>query len=267
MDNLIKKAKELLENNLVQVVIGYEKGNTQKSRPVFIFKAENADKLIYDESCHYNLASYITRQEMRHTGKMAVVANIHALKAMLVLANEHQFIEGNVIALAVDGSSDVTELKTFSEIEEYIASHPVELKEKEKVLLEKIKALSKEERWEFWQNELARCFKCYACRAACPMCYCHQCTVDCNKPQWITVAPHQLGNYEWQMMRAMHLAGRCVDCGACAEACPLDIPINMLTYYLSESIESNFGFKTGTSATKLYVLSDYKLEDKENFIR
>ena len=36
MDNLIKRAKELLENKTVQVVIGYEAGPTGVIRPAFI---------------------------------------------------------------------------------------------------------------------------------------------------------------------------------------------------------------------------------------
>lgn len=67
-------------------------------------------------------------------------------------------------------------------------------------------------------------------------------------------------------MRAMHIAGRCVNCGACAKACPLDIPLNLLTYKLIEDINEKFGVFAGTNATAEYALSTYKPEDKENFI-
>ena len=33
---------------------------------------------------------------------------------------------------------------------------------------------------------------------------------------------------EWHLVRAMHLAGRCINCGYCAEACPVGIPLNRL---------------------------------------
>lgn len=265
MDKLRSKAKELLESNAVQVVIGYEKGNSQKSRPVFIKSADKVDKLIYDENCHHNLAVYLTRQEMRHTGKMAVVAPLNVLKAIIILAHEHQIVEGNFIALCAE-KEEIIEFTTFKEIEKYIAEHPTTYKAEDKAMLEKLNAMSSDERFNFWNEELSRCFKCYACRSACPMCYCHACAVDCNKPQWINVAPHQLGNYEWQMMRAMHLAGRCIDCGACADACPLDIPINLLTYQINKGLEKDFGFYAAASATQEYVLSTYKVDDKENFI-
>jgi len=34
--------------------------------------------------------------------------------------------------------------------------------------------------------------------------------------KWIPVASHELGNLDYHLMRAMHLAGRCVNCGECA---------------------------------------------------
>ena len=98
------------------------------------------------------------------------------------------------------------------------------------------------------------------------MCYCGKCTVDCNLPQWISVPSHDLGNMEWHIMRAMHLAGRCVNCGQCADACPLDIPVNILTLKLSEDIMRNFSFKAGTSLKQDYVLSTFNPKDKDSFI-
>ena len=98
--------------------------------------------------------------------------------------------------------------------------------------------MSREERWAFWQKELSRCVKCYACRNSCPMCYCEHCTMDCNRPQWVPVASHALGNLEYHMVRAMHLAGRCVECGDCGRACPVGIPVHLLTFFAEESVHA-----------------------------
>ena len=43
MDELIKRAKDLLESSVVKVVIGYEEGTGNKTRALFV---ENADKTI-----------------------------------------------------------------------------------------------------------------------------------------------------------------------------------------------------------------------------
>jgi len=44
--------------------------------------------------------------------------------------------------------------------------------------LEKMESLTEKEKWEFWTEQLSKCIRCYACRSACPMCYCDECVVD-----------------------------------------------------------------------------------------
>ena len=42
----------------------------------------------------------------------------------------------------------------------------------------KIEAMTPDERFAFWQNELSRCIRCNACRDACPACTCEKCVFD-----------------------------------------------------------------------------------------
>jgi ferredoxin len=88
-----------------------------------------------------------------------------------------------------------------------------------------------------------------------------------NQPQWVPVASDPLGNLEWNVVRAMHLAGRCVDCGSCADACPEGIRIDLLNHVLAREASAHFGAEPGYSTRKDYALSAYKPDDKEEFIR
>lgn len=266
MDQVRKKAKELLESKTVKVIIGYEKGTKNRARPVFITKPEETEKLIYDERCTFNLAVYILKHEVKHLGKIGIIANYSALRSILQLASENQIKEGEQIILGISPEGNLIEFSDFKSIENHMASFNLHITDKEKELIEKIKKMTMEDRFNYWTELFSKCIKCYACRSACPMCYCSRCTVECNQPQWIPAASHILGNLEWHIMRAMHIAGRCVNCGACAEACPLDIPLNLLTYKLIEDINEKFGVFAGTNATAEYALSTYKPDDKENFI-
>jgi ferredoxin len=99
------------------------------------------------------------------------------------------------------------------------------------------------------------------------MCYCGKCNVETNNPQWIPVASHKYGNMEWHIMRAMHLAGRCINCGECTRACPVDIPLNMLSYMLTDFVMDEFHTEAGLSSTNAPALSSYTNVDKENFIK
>ncbi len=68
-------------------------------------------------------------------------------------------------------------------------------------------------------------------------------------------------------MRAMHLAGRCVNCGDCSRACPMEIPLHLLNQTLAEEIRLQFGQRGGAALKLDYALSTFKPNDKENFIR
>jgi formate dehydrogenase subunit beta len=266
MEALQAKAKELLTAGTVKVVIGYGQGTGQSRRPIFVRAAERAGDLLADAACTQNLASYLTKPEVRALGRMAIVSVPATLRSILQLAAEKQLREENVLALAVlDGA--VRELGTFDAIEEAAATIPDAIGDADRKLIDKLAAMSVSERRAFWAEELGRCVKCYACRASCPMCYCERCTTDCNRPQWIPVASHDLGNLEYHMMRAMHLAGRCVQCGSCGAACPVGIPVHLLTFHAEETVRRNFGQKGGASAKLDYAMSTFKPDDKEEFIR
>lgn len=263
MNALKDIARKLLEAGTVQVVIGFGAGSSEdRTRPLFVRKPEQADKLVFNAQCTQNLAVYLSKAEVKQMGKAALVGKLPTVRSVLQLAAESQVADGGVIVLAVykDG---VEELATFAAMEAFVAKAEAE----QAAVENRIANMSREERWAFWQAEFSRCIKCFACRAACPMCYCTKCVVECNQPQWVAVPSHPLGVMEWHIVRAMHLAGRCVSCNACSTACPVDIPLNLLTQYVTQKVDAEFGQRAGTSANKDFALSTFKPEDKEEFIR
>jgi len=148
--------------------------------------------------------------------------------------------------------------------------------------LEKIESLSQEEKWNFWKEELSKCIRCYACRSVCPMCYCDECVVDtinfavtadtsaeekAQKIKWIDKSPVSSENFVYHLVRAIHLAGRCVDCGECERACPLEIPLRLLNKKMEKEAKELFGYEVGMDPTQPSLVSSFKDEDPEDFIR
>jgi ferredoxin len=260
-DKIRQKARELLAGGGVKVVIGYGEGSGGRVRAVFVQKPEDVGNLIFNERCLQNLGVYLTKQEVRALGRPAVIASEPVMRTIRQLMYEEQIKEGDIAVIGISGDGQVIDFPDLKSVGEYVSKVPLKLSPEEQAAVKKLETMTREERWKFWLDETADCIKCYACRASCPLCYCPRCTVECNQPQWISVPAHELGNLEWHIMRAMHLAGRCVNCGECYRACPLNIPLNLLTQRIIQDIGNNFG-EEGE-----YALATYKPEDKEDFIR
>ncbi len=263
METLQNKARELLTNGTVQAIIGYGEGSEGRTRAIFVRQPEGVERLIMDDRCQQNLAVYLHKREVQALGKVALVANPSVLKTILQLARENHFAADQVVLLPVSAGGEVLELEGLPAIEAYLKENAAPPSFE---ALDEVAGKSREERWEYWTSEFSRCIKCYACRSSCPLCYCSRCLVETNRPQWVPVASHGLGNLEWHINRAMHLAGRCIGCGECARACPVDIPLHLLTQELGREIKTDFGVVAGTSTEADYTLSTFKPVDHESFI-
>ena len=123
-----------------------------------------------------------------------------------------------------------------------------------------------EERWAYWENHFSKCIRCYACREACPLCYCKECMADLLEPQWIKRSVNLSENTAWNVMRAFHLAGRCISCGECERACPVNIPLMELNKFIEREVKEMFDYTSGLDSEEKPLLGMFKPDDPEDFI-
>lgn len=123
------------------------------------------------------------------------------------------------------------------------------------------------ERWARFSHEISSCIRCYACRQACPMCYCAECFVDNSSPRWIDKGLNPSDIQVWQIVRTFHLAGRCVGCGACERACPMQIKLFYMHEKLNQDVKGLFAFETGINGDALPPLATFRPDDPDGFIR
>jgi ferredoxin len=107
----------------------------------------------------------------------------------------------------------------------------------------RIDEMDLEGRLGFWMAEFDRCIKCFGCRNICPMCFCNECSLE--EESLVGKGEIPPDNPTFHLIRAVHMVGRCIDCGLCEEACPGDIPLRTLYKKVTEIVIEELGYRTG----------------------
>ena len=131
--------------------------------------------------------------------------------------------------------------------------------------VEKLEAMTEEERFAFWREQLSKCIRCNACRNVCPACSCVKCVFD-NPASGIAAKAND-DKFEEQLfhiIRAFHVAGRCTDCGECSRVCPQNIPLHLLNRKFIKDIDNFYGeYQAGETSEGKTPLTSYTEGDLE----
>lgn len=131
----------------------------------------------------------------------------------------------------------------------------------------RVEAMSPKDRWEYFENLVKTCIRCYACRNVCPLCYCPTCFVDESRPQWVGKTIDPTDTRTFHFLRAYHVGGRCTDCGSCERACPVGIKMRQFTKKLEKDVKELYGYEAGLSLDGRPPLDTYKPDDPQQFIK
>lgn len=131
--------------------------------------------------------------------------------------------------------------------------------------VEKIEAMSPEEKFAYFQSELSKCIRCNACRNVCPACSCRKCVFDSTK--FDSAQKANVDSFEEKMfhiIRAFHVAGRCTDCGECSRVCPQGIPLHLFNRKFIKDIDEFYGeYQAGADAETKGPLTSFTFDDVE----
>ncbi len=294
-EKLQKIAKDLLESGDVSLIIGYTKGsNPQRMRPIFITKAEDVGRLSFSRYAVQDLAVFLKKPEVKKFGKIGIVVKGCDEKAINALIQEYQLSRDDIKVIGMEcngiirqnladkGETTVSETTVYdkclicNEHTPILYDYLVESEDlklnlsgniKPYAKIEELDSMSSEEKNAFWKKEFDKCIKCYACRQACPLCYCSRCIVEKNMPQWIDTNIEETGNAQWNLIRAYHLSGRCTGCGECERACPVNIPLMLINEKMARDVNNLFGYKSGLDINAKPVFGVFSESDFNEFIK
>ena len=131
--------------------------------------------------------------------------------------------------------------------------------------VQELESWTADERWAYFSSEFSRCIRCYACREACPCCYCSECFVDQTQPSWFGKSDDLSDVMAFHLVRILHVAGRCVQCGACARACPMHIDLRTLGQKLEKDMRAWFQYEPGMDLASRPLLGTFQPDDPQDF--
>ena len=265
------QARQILEDGQVDCVIGYEASPRGGARPAFVYEPAEADRLIWNEACVHNLVAYLhDKKKPRRRGeeppRVAVVVKPCDSRAINVLLAEQQIERERIFVIGVtcDGVYDGAGEAQGSElparcsrcgdrvpvIYNVLLGEPPEatIVEDDYSDLVRAEEMPPAERLAFWMRQFDRCIRCYACRQVCPGCYCTTCMFERDDGLWVDIGIEVPQKHIFHLGRALHLAGRCVECNECERVCPMELPLSLLNRRLVREMEALYSHRAGREA-------------------
>lgn len=265
-------------------VIGYGEAAAGSVGPVFVESPDEVERLVWNDRCVHNLATYLKTSIHDGHGPVAVVAKGCDARAIVALLQEGQVTRGDILVIGVEctGLKDAQGTlfqkcthcqdhrpRFYDELvtDESIDVEALDVDRVDYADVEAVEQMAVAERLQFWKDAAAKCLRCYACRAVCPLCYCVECFTDQNLPTYLPAAPAVPSNFLWLLLRAFDLAGRCTGCMECDRVCPVDIPLHLLNRKASKDVALLFGYEAGRDPAAKPLFTVVREDDPDDDIR
>ena len=95
-----------------------------------------------------------------------------------------------------------------------------------------------------YDEEFSKCMKCYGCREACPLCFCEDCCLEAEGPEWVPGGYTPAAPF-FHLTRMVHMVDACTNCGQCSDVCPCEIPVSKVWSTVNNKVRDVYGYIPG----------------------
>lgn len=290
-------ATRLFTEGQVDVFLAWEKaGEDYQVKPYFARSVDDVKKIVFNEYSIHNLANALLKFRDGHE-KIGLVVKGCDSRGIVRLLEDLQIKRDQlyIVGVPCPGMKDplvaARNQSGFNKKpeDESLAKKCLECMQPNPVIYDeligpeqapklqgerfaKIKAIenmSADERYKFFEDTLSTCIRCYACRQVCVACDCRTCIFDEMKPQWVGRENNATDNMMYHIVKASHMAGRCIECGECERVCPVNIPLMLINQKLIKDVNELFGpYEAGIKYVEgaKPALSAFNEKDPDNFL-
>ncbi|MEA1969130.1 MAG: 4Fe-4S binding protein [Thermodesulfobacteriota bacterium] len=250
--DIINQVEQLLEKGKVDIFIGYKELDGHVIPHGFTKENLEEIKELKTGENRYSLekmAAHLTKKNKDlKIGIIARDCNKRALNGLYVwnqLNPENiETIDINCCPSKIKPHADCSYLEP-KKSGEFKKEHGIEFSADPEELMEKY---DNNERLARWMYEFSKCIKCYGCRNICPVCFCTECSLE--DPNLVETGNLPPDIPIFHLVRASHMAGRCIDCGLCEDACPAEIPLRLLYREMNQIVSDVFDYQPGQNMEK-----------------
>jgi len=250
-------ARQILDEKKADGILGLMKGQWDIIQPHVFENPAELDNLVLEPKW---LLAKLAMRVLRSSSEnytLAVICRGCDERALIELIKRNQIEEKTLLTIGIACSQEQAALCLCDR------PYPAKLDAGEAVSGvdpledERVRALligNDTQRMEKWADMLRRCIKCYGCRNSCPICICEPCKLE--DEVWVQRGTVPAEMIPFHLIRAFHLSDTCVACGACQEACPVNIPLLWLQFSMRKTLRERYGYEAGLDTeTKSPVLS------------
>ncbi|MCD6417520.1 4Fe-4S binding protein, partial [bacterium] len=120
----------------------------------------------------------------------------------------------------------------------------------------------------------SHCINCHNCMTNCPICICRECffeseALDFEGDAFVELALRKgalrapTDVLLFHIGRMTHMTTSCVGCGACGEACPEDIPVDLIFRWVAENVQKKFDYVAGRNWDEELPLKTFREDELE----